>query len=101
MIPIVGGRVSGSRLTGEIMPGGGDWQTVRADGTTDVEARYLIRATDGTILSVVNSGYRHGPPEVLARIAQGEIVDPALYYFRTRPASRWPQTAPMAGWGAR
>lgn len=25
---------------------------------------------------------RHGPPEVLARIAAGELVDPAEYYFR-------------------
>jgi hypothetical protein len=85
MIPILGGHVSGPRLTGEMLPGGGDWQTVRADGTTDVLARYLIRAGDGTMLSVTNSGYRHGPPEILARIAQGEIVDPALYYFRTTP----------------
>jgi hypothetical protein len=27
-------------------------------------------------------GHRHGPPEVLARIAQGGVVDPADYYFR-------------------
>ena len=26
---------------------------------------------------------RHGPPEVLARLAKGEDVDPSLYYFRT------------------
>jgi hypothetical protein len=85
MVPILGGRVSGPRLNGEILPGGGDWQTIRADGTTDLCARYLIRAIDGTILSVTNSGYRHGPREILARIADGEIVDPALYYFRTTP----------------
>ena len=80
-----GGRVSGPRLTGEVVPGGGDWQTIRADGTADVCARYLIRAVDGTILSVTNSGYRHGPADVLARIAAGEVVDPAFYYFRTTP----------------
>ena len=29
-------------------------------------------------------GFRHGPADVLARIAQGEIVDPSLYYFRVQ-----------------
>ena len=85
MIPILGGRVSGDRLDGEVLPGGGDWQTVRTDGTIELCARYLIRAADGTILSITNSGYRHGPPDVLARLAAGEAVDPALYYFRTTP----------------
>jgi len=28
-------------------------------------------------------GLRHGPPEVIARLARGEPVHPALYYFRT------------------
>ena len=30
-------------------------------------------------------GMRHGPPEVMARLAQGEIVDPSEYYFRVAP----------------
>jgi hypothetical protein len=30
-------------------------------------------------------GLRHGPPEVIAAIARGDAVDPALYYFRTAP----------------
>ena len=25
---------------------------------------------------------RHGPPEVLERLAQGQLVDPGEYYFR-------------------
>jgi hypothetical protein len=27
-------------------------------------------------------GVRHGPPEVLDKIARGEVVDPTSYYFR-------------------
>ena len=30
-----------------------------------------------------SDGLRHGPPDVIARIARGENVDPSLYYFRT------------------
>ncbi|QGP81093.1 DUF3237 domain-containing protein [Sphingobium sp. CAP-1] len=85
VIPITGGSVDGPRLTGKVLAGGADWQSIRPDGTADILARYSIEASDGAILSVVNPGYRHGPAPVLARIAAGEAVDPALYYFRTTP----------------
>ncbi|AZS44294.1 DUF3237 domain-containing protein [Microbacterium oleivorans] len=54
-IPITGGPVSGD-VEGEIVPGGGDWCVARADGTYDVEARYLIRTTDGHVIDVYNVG---------------------------------------------
>lgn len=85
VIPITGGSVDGPRLTGKVLPGGADWQSIRADGTADILARYSLQADDGAIISVVNPGYRHGPAPVLARIAAGEVVDPSLYYFRTTP----------------
>ena len=85
IIPITGGTVEGPRLEGKVLAGGADWQSIRADGTADIFARYTIEAKDGTIISIVNPGYRHGPAAVLARIAAGEDVDPALYYFRTTP----------------
>ena len=85
IVPILGGTVEGSRLTASILPGGADWQIIRADGTAEVVARYTLRAEDGTLISVVNKGLRRGPPEVLARLAAGEQVDPSLYYFRTSP----------------
>lgn len=94
IIPITGGTVDGPRLQGRILPGGADWQSIRADGTADILARYSIEAKDGTIISVVNPGYRHGPASVLARIAAGEEVDPALYYFRTTPRFEVAQDSP-------
>ena len=86
VIPITGGQVEGPRLQGEVVPGGADWQLVRSDGTVELVARYTLRASDGTLISVVNRGLRRAPPEVLVRLAAGEIVDPALYYFRATPS---------------
>jgi hypothetical protein len=85
IVPILGSTVEGHRLTATILPGGADWQIVRGNRTAEVVARYTLRAEDGTLISVVNKGLRRGPPQVLARIAAGEDVDPALYYFRTSP----------------
>jgi hypothetical protein len=96
IIPITGGRVEGPRLQGVVLPGGADWQIVRADGGAVLEARYTIRAADGALIYVRNVGVRHGPPEVLARLARGEPVDPAAYYFRTTP--RFETGAPSYAW---
>jgi hypothetical protein len=85
IIPITGGWFEGERLAGDVLPGGADWQIVRADGTALLEARYTLRTRDGALVYVRNRGVRSGPPDVLARLARGEAVDPASYYFRTRP----------------
>lgn len=83
VINILGGRVEGPRLTGRILPGGADWQLIRADGAADIQARYTIQSDGGGLVLVSSEGLRHGPPDVLARLAKGDAVDPALYYFRT------------------
>ena len=85
IVDITGGEVSGPRLTGRVLPGGADWQIVRADGVTAIEARYTIETESGALVYVQNSGYRHGPAEVLAQLYRGEDVDPARYYFRAAP----------------
>jgi hypothetical protein len=88
VIPISGGRFRGSRLAGTVLAGGADWQVVRRDGVTEVEARYTMQTDDGALIEVHNWGLRHGPDEVMARLAAGEPVDPASYYFRTTPRFR-------------
>ena len=55
-IPIVGGSVSGRRLSATIVEGGGDWALERADGGMDIHAHYLIRADDGVTIEVDNVG---------------------------------------------
>ena len=85
IVPILGGRFSGPRLAGTVLPGGADWQLIRSDGVAEIEARYVIQAEDGALISVVNAGYRHGPADVMARLAAGQPVDPSRYYFRTVP----------------
>jgi len=77
-VPIAGGRIYGPRLQGVVLPGGGDWQSVGSDGLTQVNARYTLKAADGTVIDVVNTGVRTATPEVSQRIARGEDVDPSL-----------------------
>ena len=86
IIGITGGRFAGERLAGRVLPGGADWQLVRADGVADLDARYTLETADGALIYVRNRGYRHGPAAVLQQLASGEEVDPRLYYMRTTPS---------------
>jgi uncharacterized protein DUF3237 len=85
IVPILGGSVKGPRLQAVVMPGGADWQCVRGDGIVELVARYSIRTSDGVEIAVTNRGLRRATPEVMARMARGEAVDPALVYCRTTP----------------
>jgi hypothetical protein len=85
VVPILGGTFTGPKMAGTIVPGGADWQYVRADDVTVVEARYLLRTDDGVLIEVHNRGLRHGPAETMRRLTAGENVSPADYYFRATP----------------
>jgi hypothetical protein len=95
-VGITGGTVSGPRLTGRILPGGADWQIVRSDGAADIQARYIIEAQNGARILVDSKGLRHGPSEILEKLARGEPVDPSLYYFRT--VMRFETADPALDW---
>jgi hypothetical protein len=57
LVSITGGRVLGG-LEGAILPGGTDWQTLHADGTIGIEARYLLELTDGARIELQSRGLR-------------------------------------------
>ena len=85
IIPILGGEVRGEGITGTIFPCGADFQIIRPDGFTELEAKYAFEMDDGAIVYIENIGIRFGPKELLDRIANGWNVDPALIYFRSVP----------------
>ena len=96
VVGILGGTVHGPKLAGRVLPGGADWQIVRSDGATDIQARYTIETEAGARIMVQSDGLRHGPPDVIARLARGENVDPSLYYFRT--VMRFETADPAVDW---
>jgi hypothetical protein len=61
VITISGGTFEGRDLKGTIMPGGEDWQLVREDGVTELDARYWLRTDDGVIIRVHNQVLVYAP----------------------------------------
>src|SRR5262249_38670441 len=74
MVEIKAGRFEG-RISGEVLSGGVDYQIIAPDGTSFLDARYVIAADDGAFILVRNHGIRHG--------VIGD--DPSKYYFRSTP----------------
>lgn len=82
IIPITGGSFEGPRVKGKILNNGADWQVVTKDGLAIIDTRYLLQTDDGALIYLQTKGYRYGPPDVMARVGKGEVVDPNLYTFR-------------------
>lgn len=96
IVPVAGGVVDGPYMRGDVLPGGADWQTVRADGITEIDVRCTLCTHDGVLIAVYSQGYRHAPPEIIQKILKGEAVPDDSYYFRTAPrfelvGDRYPQ----------
>jgi hypothetical protein len=89
VVQLGGGTFSGPKLRGVLVPGGADWQVLRADGVLELTALYELQTDDGVLIHVTSKGIRHGPADILERITTEE-VDPSLYYFRTTPVFEAP-----------
>ena len=56
LFPILGGEALGEGWRATILPGGADFATLAPDGGYDVDARYVLRLDDGTLIMVMNAG---------------------------------------------
>jgi hypothetical protein len=89
---VTGGTFEGERLSGEILPGGGNWSDSgetapgRAVGTFD--ARCILRTHDGALISMSYTGRTVVTADVSAEFADParcEAVDQARYSIRIAP----------------
>ncbi len=79
------GHFEGPRLKGEVLPGGMDQKTLRADGAMTPNVRLVLKTDDDALIYMHYTGVRHGPKDVMDRIAAGEEVAPSEYYLRNTP----------------
>jgi len=83
LVVVNGGTFIGpDDLRGSIAPGGNDSVTVRGDGSVLLDARIILNTDAGETILMTYSGLRTGDPATMQRLANGENVDPADYYFR-------------------
>lgn len=80
-IPVLGGTVTGGRLSGEVLPLGGDRQT-DSGAFASIEAIQFIRTHDGARIAFDNRGLRAASPEIKSALRAGEDVPFSKYYMR-------------------
>jgi hypothetical protein len=76
------GHFKGPKIQAEILAGM-DLLLGGSDGALRPDVRLVLKLDDGETLLIVYRGVRHGPSEVMQRIAKGEQVLPHEYYLRT------------------
>lgn len=85
IVTVSNGRFEGSRLSGVVEPGGADWVLDRPGGGLSLDVRLVLRTHDDALIALRYKGIRHGPPDIMAKVARGEAVEPSLFYFRVSP----------------
>ncbi len=96
-VTFAGGTFEGrDGLAGTVLEGGIDWQTVRPDGVLEIDAHYTLLTDAGEAVEVRSQGVRKASESVTALLAQGDLVDPDEYYFRT--LVRLSTAAPRLTW---
>ncbi|AUI50072.1 DUF3237 domain-containing protein [Arthrobacter crystallopoietes] len=85
IIPIIGGTVQGPELNGSVLPAGADFQILKSETVTELQAQYAIETDDGDRIYVSNFGLRSGSAEDIAALVRGESVPPERIYFRCSP----------------
>jgi len=80
---ISGGQFEGERLSGTVLPGGGDWLMRRADGVIHLDVRAMLQTDAGDTFFMTYTGRLKMPPDSEARLAAGEQIGEDEVYFRT------------------
>ncbi|HEY0640002.1 MAG TPA: DUF3237 domain-containing protein [Pseudonocardiaceae bacterium] len=80
-----GGKFTGERLSGTLLPGGGDWAVIDTEGTFRIDARLALQIDGGPIVHMSYRGRLTMPQDAMQRMAGGETLDPEGVYFRTAP----------------
>jgi hypothetical protein len=79
--PVSGGTLSGDRLSGTVLPGGGDWVTNRADGAMLVDVRLPLRTHDGAMIALRYHGSMLRADEYTLRTVASFATGDARYVW--------------------
>lgn len=79
-----GGSFKGPKINATLVTGS-DSLLGRADGSMQPDVRLTLKTDDHAVIYVTYRGVRHGPKDVMEKIARGETVSPDSYYLRSAP----------------
>jgi Protein of unknown function (DUF3237) len=84
-LEVIGGQVTGKRLNGRLLSGGGDWVVLGSDGWGQVDVRGQIGTDDGAFIYTHYTGLLELNDKVITATTSGGGTDWDDQYFRTTP----------------
>jgi hypothetical protein len=84
-LEIADGKVSGDRLNGTLLSGGGDWITLSSDGWGQIDVRGQMVTDDGAYIYTHYTGLLELNDKFMNATASGTATDWNDQYFRTTP----------------
>ncbi len=92
-----GGWVKGPKISGKILPPGGDWIRVTPSGALRLDVRLTIETDDGALIYMTYGGVVVPSKEANEALARGEVIDDkGMPYFITTP--QFQTSAPKYDW---
>ncbi len=85
IIDVVGGSFEGPKLRGAILPSGGDWLTVGADGAVRLDVRATFHTEDDAYIYVQYRGVNVPTDKSRAATSSSGRTDYGDAYFMTTP----------------
>ncbi len=82
---VTGGRVEGPRLSGRVLPSGGDWLLIGADGVGRLDVRALVETDEGARIYVQYHGVLVMNEAVISALGHGSETRFGDTYFMTAP----------------
>jgi Protein of unknown function (DUF3237) len=79
------GKAEGPRFNAEVLPGGGDWLTIPADGVARMDIRATLRADTGDYVHYTSSGRCVLDPATRDRFLAGRTITRDEMYGRASP----------------
>lgn len=83
LLEIVGGEVTGERLSGAIASGGGDWMTLGRDGWGRLDVRFAMTTSDGATITYAGAGLFQFTETVVAALGSSGSTEYEDQYYRT------------------
>ncbi len=82
---VTGGTVTGERLAGRLLPGGGDWVLLGSDRIARLDVRATVETDDGELIHLTNTGRTVLSDGAMSLIGSGERAEAGRIYSRSSP----------------
>ncbi|KUI35598.1 hypothetical protein AU195_14995 [Mycobacterium sp. IS-1496] len=82
---IAEGRCEGPRIRADVLPGGGDWVVLGADGVARLDVRATLRTDDGAHIHLTNTGRVSMSAVAAQRFSSGALLRYDEIYARSSP----------------